>query len=208
MGLRLYSRQSLSSPILSNSYTRTYNLKFKQDNKITHRSRKGKVPPKTRDGLQRIPKARRSHWQQCLSKMENMFNTLMKVLNKAKSQAGLLGIADQHWRPNGFLSSDMIIDQTRASQCEIVTTLMGQIYGDIESVRITRQANAKLQGRLSSMLSSEDQIVHQVLGKPISCLCFIRRGLIMYCRVYRLVVSTREQRHVRQKNICNHQHAV
>ncbi|KAI4282882.1 MAG: hypothetical protein L6R38_002603 [Xanthoria sp. 2 TBL-2021] len=40
---------------------------------------------------------------------------------------------------------------------------MGRIYGDIESARITRQANAKLQGRLSSMLSNEDQIVHQVL---------------------------------------------
>ncbi|KAI4111800.1 MAG: hypothetical protein LQ339_000257 [Xanthoria mediterranea] len=66
--------------------------------------------------------------------MESMFNTLMKVLNKAKSQAGLLGIVDQHWRSNGFLSSDMIIDQTRASHCEIVTTLMGQIYGDIESI--------------------------------------------------------------------------
>lgn len=208
MGLRLYSRQSLSSPVLSQSYTRTYDRKFKEDNKITHRSHKGKASPKTRDGLQRISKARLSHWQKCLSKMEDMFSTLMKVLRKAKSQAGLLGIVDQQWRSNRSLSPFMIIDQTRASHCDIVTTLMGRIYGDIESARITRQANAKLQGRLSSMLSSEDQIVHQVLGKSISCLFPSKHWLTIYCRVYRFLVTSRDQCHMRQNDICTHQRAV
>ncbi|KAL8786563.1 MAG: hypothetical protein Q9213_002700 [Squamulea squamosa] len=163
MGLRLYTRQRLSSPVLSQSYTRTYDRKFKEDSKITHRTRKTKAAPKSCDNLRRTSKTRITYWQQCLSKMENMFNALSKVLKKAKAQAGLLGVVDQHWRPTCSLASAMVIDQTRADHSEIVTTLMGQIYSDIDSARITRQANARLQGRLSSMLSGEEKIVREVL---------------------------------------------
>ena len=63
----------------------------------------------------------------------------------------------------------MIIDQERDYESDVVLTVMGQIFGDIESAHLTRQANAKLEGRLSSMLSSEDRTVHKVLGKSI---CF------------------------------------
>ncbi|KAL8773538.1 MAG: hypothetical protein Q9209_001643 [Squamulea sp. 1 TL-2023] len=163
MGLRLYTRQRLSSPVLSQSYTRTYDRKFKEDNKITHRPRKSKAAPKTCDSLRRASKARTTYWQTCLSKIDNLFNAVSKVLTKARARAGLLGIIDQFWRPTCSLATAMIIDQTRADHSDIVTRLMGQIYSDIDSARITRQANVRLQGRLSSMLSGEEKIVCEVL---------------------------------------------
>ncbi|KAL8919070.1 MAG: hypothetical protein Q9172_005154 [Xanthocarpia lactea] len=62
----------------------------------------------------------------------------------------------------------MIIDQAGDYESDVVTTVVGQIFGDIESAHLARQANAKLEGRLSSMLSSEDRLVHEVLDYTAS----------------------------------------
>ncbi|KAL9626621.1 MAG: hypothetical protein Q9204_007163 [Flavoplaca sp. TL-2023a] len=98
--------------------------------------------------------------------MDDLFSALMKTLTKAKAQAGLLGIMNQQCKFHDSLPSAMIIDQTQNCRGDAVTTFMGQIYADIESARITRQTNYKLMGRLSSVLSSEDKIVREVLGLP------------------------------------------
>ncbi|KAL8673251.1 MAG: hypothetical protein Q9168_002328 [Polycauliona sp. 1 TL-2023] len=95
--------------------------------------------------------------------MDNLFSAFVKAVAKAKAQAGLCGVINQQCRSSESLPSAMIIDQTQASRSDTTTTLMGQIYGDIESARMTRQADVRLQGRLSSLLSSEDRIVQEVL---------------------------------------------
>ncbi|KAL8894009.1 MAG: hypothetical protein Q9192_004710 [Flavoplaca navasiana] len=102
--------------------------------------------------------------------MDDLYSALMKALTKAKAQAGLLGIMNQQCKFHNSLPSAMIIDQTQNSRGDAITTFMGQIYVDIESARITRQTNYKLMGRLSSVLSSEDKMVREVLEYTASWL--------------------------------------
>ncbi|KAL8701181.1 MAG: hypothetical protein Q9224_000618 [Gallowayella concinna] len=163
MGLALYSRQRLSSQVSSNLYTRTYDRMYKKDNKITHKNRKVS------------PKARKTYWHRCLSKMDSILAALMKMLTKAAALTGLLASVKQTSKASHPLHSETAVEQTQASDVESIRAVMAQIYGDIESARIAVLANTKLQkghvgGCLSSCLSSEGSIVYQVLGRlPSSC---------------------------------------